>query len=42
MKGTTKEMNEIGDKDEGDDYQGGIDDDEDSEGDGIQVWVLTW
>jgi hypothetical protein len=42
LKGTTKEMNKIGGKDEGDDYQGGVDDDEDGKGDGIQVWALTW
>jgi hypothetical protein len=42
LKGATKEMNEIGDKDEGDEYQGGVDDDEDGKSDGIQVWALTW
>jgi len=42
LKGTTKEMDEIGDEDEGDDYQRGVDDDEDDEGDRIQVWALTW
>src|SRR5712671_2667213 len=29
LKGATKEMDEVGSEDEGDDYQGGIDDDED-------------
>jgi hypothetical protein len=29
LKGMTKEMDKIGDEDEGDDYQGGVDDDED-------------
>ena len=37
MKGVAKEMNEVGDEDEGNDYQGGIDDDEDGKSDGIQV-----
>ena len=42
MKGVMKEMDEIGDEDEGDDYQRGVDDDEDDESKGIQVWALTW
>ena len=37
LKGTTKEMDEVGSEDEGDDYQGGIDDDEDGKSNGIQV-----
>jgi hypothetical protein len=37
LKSATKEVDEIGDEDEGDDYQRGIDDNEDHEGDGIQV-----
>jgi len=42
LKGATKEMDEIRDEDEGDDYQRGVDDDEDDESKGIQVWALTW
>src|SRR5712672_4081707 len=38
LKSTTKEVNEVRGKDKGDDYQGGIDDDEDSKSKGIQVW----
>src|SRR5712672_927331 len=37
LEGTTEEVNEVRDEDEGDDYQGGIGDSEDSEGEGIQV-----
>src|SRR5712672_4494906 len=37
LKGATKEMDEIRGEDEGDDYQGGIDDDEDGKSNGIQV-----
>ena len=37
LKGTTKEVNEVRGKDEGDDYQGGVDDDEDSKSKRIQV-----
>jgi len=37
LEGATEEMNKIGDEDKSDDYQRGIDDDEDDEGDGIQV-----
>src|SRR5712671_1582597 len=37
LKGTTKEMDEVRGEDEGDDYQGGVDDDEDSKSKGIQV-----
>src|SRR5712672_3555702 len=37
LKGATKEMDEIRGEDEGDDYQGGIDDDEDGKSKGIQV-----
>ena len=37
LKGATKEMDEVGSEDEGDDYQGGIDDDEDGKSNGIQV-----
>ena len=33
----TNEIDEVGGEDEEDDYQGGIDDNEDSESDGIQV-----
>jgi hypothetical protein len=42
LKGATKEMDKIRDEDEGDDYQRGVDDDKDDEGDGIQVRTLTW
>jgi hypothetical protein len=42
LKGVTKEMDKIGDEDEGDNYQRGVDDDKDDEGNGIQVWALTW
>jgi hypothetical protein len=37
LKGVTKVVDEIGDKDEGDEYQGGVDDDEDGKSDEIQV-----
>src|SRR5712672_825049 len=37
LKGATKEMDEVRGEDEGDDYQGGIDDDKDSKSKGIQV-----
>src|SRR5712671_1875269 len=37
LERTTEEVNEVRDEDEGDDYQGGIGDSEDSEGEGIQV-----
>src|SRR5712672_997017 len=37
LKGATKEMDEVRGEDEGDDYQGGIDDDEDGKSNGIQV-----
>ena len=37
MKGTTNEVDEVGDEDKGDDYQGGIDNDKDGESNGIQV-----
>src|SRR5712671_363559 len=37
LKGVTKEMDEVRGEDEGDDYQGGVDDDEDSKSKGIQV-----
>src|SRR5712672_3192192 len=37
LKGATKEMDEIRGENEGDDYQGGIDDDEDGKSNGIQV-----
>src|SRR5712672_3976248 len=37
LKGATKEMDKVGSEDEGDDYQGGIDDDEDGKSNGIQV-----
>src|SRR5712672_4444485 len=37
LKGTSKEMDEVRSKDKGDDYQGGIDDDEDGKSNGIQV-----
>src|SRR5712672_2865780 len=37
LKGATKEMDEVGSEDEGDDYQGGIDDDEDGKSNKIQV-----
>ena len=42
MKGATKEVDEVGDEDEGDDYQRDVDDNEDDKSKGIQVWVLTW
>src|SRR5712675_1658914 len=42
LKGTSKEMDEVRSKDKGDDYQGGIDDDEDGKSNGIQVWELAW
>jgi hypothetical protein len=38
LKGTTKEVDKIGDEDEDDDYQRGVDDNEDDESKGIQVW----
>src|SRR5712672_3590095 len=37
LKGTSKKMDEVRSEDEGDDYQGGIDNDEDGESNGIQV-----
>src|SRR5712672_2884614 len=37
LKGMTKEMDEVRSEDEGDDYQGGIDDDEDGKSNRIQV-----
>jgi hypothetical protein len=37
LKSATKEVDEIGDEDESDDYQGGFDDDEDDKSKGIQV-----
>ena len=37
MKDVANEIDEVGDEDEEDDYQGGVDDNEDSKGDGIQV-----
>src|SRR5712672_96618 len=37
LKGATKEMDKVRSEDEGDDYQGGIDDNEDSKSKGIQV-----
>ena len=37
MESTTEEVNEVRGKDEGDDYQRGIDDNEDSKSEGIQV-----
>ena len=37
LKGATKEMDKVRSEDEGDDYQGGIDDDEDGKSNGIQV-----
>ena len=40
MKGPTKEVDEIGDEDEDDDYQRGVDNDEDNEGKDIQVRTL--
>ena len=42
LKGVTKEMDEVRGEDEGDDYQGGVDDDEDGKSERIQVWELTW
>jgi len=42
LKGATKEVDEVGDKDKGNEYQGGVDDDEDDKSDEIQVWALTW
>jgi hypothetical protein len=42
LKGATKEVDKVGDEDEGDDYQRGVDDDKDDESKGIQVWALTW
>jgi hypothetical protein len=42
LEGATKEVDKIGDEDEGDDYQRGVDDDEDDKSKGIQVWALTW
>src|SRR5712675_1213441 len=37
LKGATKEVNEVRGEDEGDNYQGGIDDNEDSKSEEIQV-----
>ena len=37
MKGTAKKISEVGDKDEDDGDQGGVDDDKVDEGDEIQV-----
>src|SRR5712672_1442070 len=37
LKGTTKEVNEVRGEDEGDDYQGGVDNDKDSKSKRIQV-----
>ena len=37
LKSTTKEVDEVRGEDEGDDYQGGVDDDEDNKSRGIQV-----
>ena len=37
LKSTTEEVNEVRGEDERDDYQGGIDDNEDSKSEGIQV-----
>jgi len=42
LKGPTKEVDEVGNEDEDDNYQSGIDDDEDDEGEEIQCLILTW
>ena len=42
LKSAAEEVDEIGDEDEDDDYQRGVDDDEDNEGKKIQVGTLTW
>jgi hypothetical protein len=42
LKGATKEMDKIGEEDKSDDYQRGVDNDENEESKRIQVWALTW